>query len=469
MADTTIANKVTVEDAGPCLKKLTITVPAEAVDEQIETSMELMASEVALPGFRPGRAPKRLIEKRFGGEITKEAKSQLIASAYSEAIEEQKLTVISEPSGEELEDIELKAGEAITFSVEVEVAPEFELPSLDGMEVRKPVFTVDDERIDKSLERMCLNEGELEDREVSEPGDYCVGDGVMREKGAKKDAEPLLDLKGAVIQLPAKGEEKGQILGVAVDDFAKQAGTPKAGEKITIKAKAGDSHEREDIRGKDVVIEFEVTDIKRIVPAEVSSLVERYGYGEESQLREAVKQQIENRLQIEQQMAMRRQVGAKLLESIEFALPERLTSVQAQRQLQRRRFEMEHRGLDQAFIEEKIAEMRSQSQELAARELKLFFILAKVAQSLEVQITDEEVNSRIINMAIERGVRPDQLRTQLIKSNQIQTLAQQVREHKTLDTILSKAKIEELEAEKYNEWVRSQGEDSSLEEAGTEA
>ncbi len=223
MAENATTQDVRIEDVGPCLKRLTITIPASVVDEQLDSSLQMVAVEAELPGFRKGRAPRRLIEKKFGTVVAGEARNQLLASAYSKAIEENELQVIGDPDDAAIRDIELKPGEDVTLELEVEVAPQFELPDFEGYEVKKPAIEVTEERVDGQIERILLNEGELEPREVAEPGDYCIGRGVMTPEGG----EVALDLENAVIQLPtADGDGSGMILGVIVPDFREQAGLP---------------------------------------------------------------------------------------------------------------------------------------------------------------------------------------------------------------------------------------------------
>ena len=151
---------------------------------------------------------------------------------------------------------------------------------------------------------------------------------------------------------------------------------------------------------------------------------------------------------------MRQQVAQHLIAAVDFELPQKVTDRQAERNLQRQALDMRYRGIDQTIIEQRLAELRSQSQDAAKRELKLFFVLARIAKELEIQVSDQEIAGHIAMMAQQRGERPDKLRDQLVKSGQVNLIAQQIREHKALDAILEKAKIEELPVEEYNKHVK---------------
>jgi trigger factor len=456
MPDTATAdNKVKVEDAGPSRKKITIEIPAQTVDEKLTDALDMIAVEAALPGFRKGRAPRRLVEKRFGEHVRTEAKQQLVASAYQQAIEEHKLQVIGDPFSEELENVELREGEPLAFEVEVEVVPEFDVPNLEGLNIRKPVPEVTDDMVTGEIDKVLINEGELEEREAPEPGDYLTGHGVM----TTDDGQEIHNIPGAVIQVPTPDKDgKGMILGVMVEDLAAQVGLPAPGDTVTIKTAGPEQHEIEAVRGKPLTVTFAVERVDRIIPAQLGDVVARFGLASEEQMREMVRSRLNERALVQQQSVMRQQVAKHLLENVDIELPERLSAAQAHRLLERRRMELMYRGVEPMQIEEHIAELRAASAEAARKELKLFFILAKIADQKEVKVEEAEINGRIAQMAAERGERPEKLRQQLIESRQVQQIYQQIREHKTLDAILAKAEFEEMSPDDFNKAMKEEAE-----------
>jgi len=438
-------NTVKVEDVGPCRKRISIDIPSETVDGQIEMAFASVAHEANIPGFRKGHAPRRLIEKRFGSYVKEETKSNLISHAYQEAVKDNELKVLSQPPSEAMEGIEVEAGQPVHFEVEVEVMPEFELPELKGIKVLKPDTSLPKDLVDDEVKKIAINEGSLDEREDSEKGDYLTGNAVMT------DAEGTehYNIEGAVVQIPEDGKE-GMILGVIVPDFTKQIGTPKDGDKLTIKLTGPENHEVEALRGKALTIAYEVVKVYRIVPAVMTDLVAKYGFNDEEQLREMVTAQLTQRAETQQQAVMRQQITKHLADAIDFELPEGLTAQQAARNLERRRMDMMYRGVDPNEIEQHMAELRNSSAESATNELKQFFILNKAADTLEVTVEEPEVNAQIVRLATQQGKRPEQVRDELIKSGQAQTLLQQIREHKTVDVILADAEIEEISADDFN-------------------
>ncbi|MCC5823197.1 MAG: trigger factor [Phycisphaerales bacterium] len=450
MSDTA-TNKVQIHDAGPCRKKISIEIPAAVVDETIGESFATVAHEAALPGFRKGRAPKRLIERRFGGYVRNEARGRLISQAYQDAVESHNLKVLGQPPASAFENVEVEAGKPLTLELEVEVMPEFDLPELKGIKILKPDATLPEGMVDDEIKKICVNEGTLEDRDTPEPGDYLMGKAVMTDaEGAEH-----YNIDGAVVQVPpADGDGSGMILGVLVANFAEQVGTPKAGDEITIKVNGPENHEVEALRGKDLSVAYTVANVYKIIPAPLADLVAKFGLTGEDQLREMVAARLQQRAEIQQQSVMRQQIARHLSDNTTFDLPEGLTSQQAARNLERRRMELMYRGVDQREIETHMAELRAASAQSAVRELKQFFILNKAAEQLDVQVDEQELNAQIYRIAQEQGQRPDAVRDALIKNGQIQTLFQQVREHKTLDAVLADAAIEEVSADEFNKRMK---------------
>ena len=448
-------NKVKVTDVGPSRKKLSIEIPPETVTEHLGSSIETLTAETELPGFRKGRAPRRLVEKRFGSTLRREARNQLVAQAYSKAVEDNKLRVIGDPISEDLLKVEIEEGKPLAFEVEIEVLPEFELPAFEGIAIKKPRLEVTDDMVQKEVDRLLLNEGRLEPKEKTGPGDYLTGHAVMVDEAGEKH----YDIQDAVVQIPTEDRNgRGMILGVMVDDFAKQIGKPEVGKNFTVTTTGPENHENEKLRGKKLTITFQVIRADEIIPATADEIAQRYGLENASKVRDIIRDRIQSRAAIEQQAAMRSQIARWLLDNVSMEMPERVTAAQTARNLERRRLELSYRGVDQQKIEEQLAELRAASNEAATRELRLFFILDRAGEKLDVKVTEGELNGRISQMAAMRGERPEKLRQELFARNQIGMVWTQIREHKTLDAIIAKSKVEEISLEEFNKLMGEKAE-----------
>lgn len=405
------------------------------------------------PASVAARFPPQLIEKRFGASVRHEARGQLLTEAYQKAVEESKLKVVGNPVADHLDKVELVSGQPVVFELDVEVVPNFTLPSLDGIDIKKPVIEVTDALVAEEFKKIAINEGDLESRDSAEPGDYITGHALMVDAEGTK----FYDLQGAVVQSPPTDKEgKGMILGIMVDDFAKQLGSPKPGDTITIKAKGPDGHEVEKIRGADLTVTFKAERVDRILPADTAKLIEMFGVESEDKLKDMIKERLSQHAQIQQQSAMRGQVERYLSKNTNMDLPSRLTAEQSGRILERRRLELMYRGVDVQKIEEHMAELRAASSATAAHDLKMFFIMTQASEDLNVRVSDAEINGRIAAMAFQRNVRPEQLRNELIKTGQVGGIYTQIRDHKVADAIIAKAKVTEMPVDEFNKLMKDE-------------
>jgi trigger factor len=449
-ASSSASNTVKVEDAGPARKRLTITIPAELVDSKISESMGTLAHETVLPGFRKGHVPQKLLEKRFGSSVRTETKNQLVAAAYAEAIEQHQLKPVGEPEPDEsLKDKELQPGKAFTFALDVEVSPTFDLPSLDGIEVKKPMLEITKDMIENELKRLSIAHGTPEKIE----SDFKEGDRIGGYATATKndDKEPFFRANDVLLVMPGKEDGgRGQVLGLMIDGLSGMLKDKKVGDAFEIETTGPAGHEREDIRGAKLHITFEIRAAERITPAKPADIATQFGLPSEDILREQIKMALEYRRDDEQASAMRDQVIEQLSEEVDFELPEKLSAQQATRQLEQFRMELLYRGMSVEEVEEKLAQAREESEETAREGLKRFFLMTKLAEHFKVEVSEQEVNGRIAAMAAQRNVRPEKLRTELAQGGRLGEVARLIRDQKAADRVVQQAKKVEISADEWN-------------------
>jgi trigger factor len=441
---------VAIEDAGTSAKKVTITIPAEAVDEKIEMSFGTLQDQAQMRGFRKGRAPRQLLEKRFGKDLIQEARGQLVGAAYQQAIQEKELRVVGDPIfPDELAEKPLERGKPFIFDFTVEVVPDFELPELEGVELKKPIIEIDADHVDAEMTRLRYRLGTPE--RISgpfEPLDRTVGSA----KVTVEDHEGIFfETEQALLVVPAEEDEgKGQLLGLIIDDLGPMIVGKKTGDTLEIETVGPPTHERAEVRGKKVSITFTINDAERITALEPDQLAEQLGLEDINMVQERVKLELETRRDTEQRNAEREQVYEYLLANTTLALPERMSEAQVARTIERQRMEMLYRGDDPEAVEKQLAEMRGQNEEQSLNRLKLLFIMDQVARTFELQVTEEEINGRIAMIAQQRNERPDQVRSELNKSGGINDVARQIVEHKGADRIVDQAKVTEVPAAEWN-------------------
>ncbi len=440
-----LEQSVNIEDAGPARKKIAIEIPESRIDGKLEQNFADLRAEAVIPGFRRGRAPQRLIEKRFGSDVRNEVKTQLLAESYQQVVEENDLRVIGEPDIQDADDLELPEAGPLSFVVEIEIVPEFEVPDLKGIEVTKTKVAVGDDQIDTEVERFCEMQGQMKptDDKIAEQ-DYLTADVTIK----NTDGQTVSEEEDLNIYVPGESRKfKGVVAGILVENLGKELIGKKSGDAVTVTATGPKQHENEALREAELTIDIAITRSERMEPAKVEDLLPMFGFENEDALREQIKTNLEQRAETEQQSDMHKQVSDKLAELADFELPEGLTGRQAERLLQRRQLDLMYKGASPQDIEQQLAELRSAAEADAQKELKTFFILDKVAEQMEVDVAEGEINGRIAQMAVQQGRRPEKLRQEMARSGQLEQLFIQLREQKTIDKIIADAKVTELEPE----------------------
>jgi trigger factor len=433
---------VTIEDAGPCKKKITIEISQEKITKAADKQYRELGKEALVPGFRKGRAPRRLLEKRFGKETTEQIKLTLLSDASKAAIEDNKLQTIGEPDID-IENIELPTEGALTFDFEVEVRPEFDLPELEGIPVTRTKLEVTDEQIDREIEQMQRWSGVWTPREEGsvELDDQIIADAVFKIEGIEEEQqadniEIYVRQNGFVGEIPA--EKLDELL----------VGT-KAGETREIDVDVPKTFFREEYRGKKVNIRINIKDIKWLKPAEIDeNLLKRYGVEDEGELHEKIHDMLHNPLEAQGRTEMTEQIYEYLLSKTDFDLPLNIVAEQASSVLQRQYTNLLLRGLSREQIGEQMEQLQASSEQQAQKQLKTFFIMDKVADTLGIDVSEEEINGHIAQLAMQRGQRPERMREDMERNGSLAQFTLEVRQNKCIEKLLETAVITEKKPEK---------------------
>jgi trigger factor len=185
---TALKNTVKIEEAGPCKKKVSIEIPEETIKNATDEQYNNLRKEALVPGFRKGRAPRRLLEKRFSKETTEQIKLKLLAEASDSAIKDNSLDTLGEPDID-FEKIELPTDGPLKFDFEIEVRPEFDLPQLETVPVNKTKLEVTAEQIDREIKQLQRWSGIWAPRERGEVqlDDQIIADVVLKAEGVEEE------------------------------------------------------------------------------------------------------------------------------------------------------------------------------------------------------------------------------------------------------------------------------------------
>ena len=444
--------EIGVTETGPASCTVTMTANAELVDSHVNNAIDEVRRDFALPGFRKGKAPKQLIERRIGDRLYDDIRQKLVGEGWQKAIEEHELNPVGEPrlpEGETQEPPTPSKGNPFTITLEVEVAPKFDLPEFDSIELKRPVIEVDESMIEEEITRLSTRHGESESiTEDFKPLDRIIGHAKAH---VADEEDPFFDQKEVAFIAPK--EKEGQVLGLVVKDLNAQVKKMKAGKTFNFEQTIGDNHEVEKIRGKKVQVSFEVTGAQRITPRDSKALTELFGLESEDILKEQIKFSLSQRRDQEITSILRDQALNTVAEQLTFDLPERASAAQVERDLERIRIDLASRGSSDDEIEKKLAEVRSESSASSQRRLKQYFIMQKLVSDLNVDINEQEINNKIAQISVQHGMAPAKLRDKLIKENRLESLAMQVRDEKAADMMVEKCKVKDIPLE---EWKKEQ-------------
>ena len=428
---------VQISDVGPCKKHLKISIPRSDVEKQFNESLGTMTKEAVIPGFRPGRAPKGLVEKRFRKQVAGQVKSTLLMASLEQLDEEHKLNPITQPDLD-IEAIDLPDAGPMVFEMDVEVRPDFALPAYKALTVDSPVRFVTDADIDAQVKAFRERYAQMVPRFE---GGAELGDFLTTNLAFHLDGKTFNEAKE--IQFRLQPELKFQDGSVPKIDTVLVGVKP--GESREADALISASSPDPDIRGKTIKVTFEVLDLKSLrLPELNEEFFQTTGFDDEADLREALRGVLERRYEFQKRQAIRTEILNKLVAETPFDLPADLVSRQEKSTLRRLALELRQSGLDDNQLRAREAELRANAHQTTLRSLQEFFILAKVAEAEGIEVEDSDMDDEIETLASRSEESPRRIRARVEKEGLGDALASQILERKTIDRILQFTKQVEV-------------------------
>ena len=429
--------EVKVEKAGACKRHVTVTVPRQDIDRYFKEAYDELQPKAEVPGFRPGRAPRRLVESRFREQMAKQVKGSLLMDSVAQINEDGEFSAISEPDLD-FEAIELPKEGPMRFEFDIEVRPEFELPQWKGLHLTRPEYTYRDEEVDAHLRRILSRHGRL----VAKDGPAARDDYVTLNV-AFYDGDALLsEVQGATVQVKPKLSFRDATL----EGFDQLVCGAVAGAHLHAKVKVSEDSEQESLRGKEVDARFEVTAVKRMdLPELTPTFLDRIGgFEDEDDLREAVRRELERQLAYYQQQHIRRQIAAQLTQSADWELPPQLLRRQASRELERAVLELRASGFTEEMIRAYQNELRQNSLRATEKAMKEHFIFERIAEAEGIEADAEDYDHEVRLIAQQSQEPPRRVRARLEKRGQMDALRNQIIERKVISLITSHAVFTEI-------------------------
>ena len=432
---------ITVENLAPCKKLLRVEVDVKTVDEAFDAITKDFQKQASLPGFRPGKAPRSLVLKKYEPDIKAEVKRKLIGDSYRQAVDEKKIAVIGYP---DIEEIQFGRGQALQFAATIETAPEFQLPEYKGLPVRREAKSVTPADVDRAIEMLAKQHVKFETiaRELR-PDDVVV----VNYTGTC-DGKPITDTAPT-----AKGltEQKNFWVDTAPDaflpGFAGQLAGAKAGDRRTVTVDFPANFVTKQLAGKKGVYEVEVVEVKeKVLPAMDDAFAKKYDAENVAKLREGVQRDLENELKYSQDRAVRGQIIRALLTATNFDLPETAVAHETRNVVYDLVRENTQRGVARDLIEKQKDEIYSAAAQSAKERVKLSFLIQRIAEKEGIQVSQDEVLKRVQSLAMAYQIPLEKFLKDLQKRNGVPELYDQIAHEKVLAFLEQNAKIEEVPA-----------------------
>lgn len=431
---------VQVTSPEPCLRQVIVTIPHAEVERYRKDAYDELVPEARVPGFRAGRAPRKLVEKQFRDRVADQVKGSLLMDSLSQVTESQDFSAISEPDFD-YESIELPDQGDFKYQFTVEVRPEFETPDWKGLKLTKPVEEITDNDVSESLDRVLTRYATWEATdEAAELGDKLLITAEFKDgdKTLSEMDEERVTLQQRLSFPDGTCDNFGELMAGVTEGETRQG-------KVTISDGAGD----ESMQGKQLDASFHVVEVlKKESPPLTDAFLEELGEFEtEDELRSFVRDSLQRQADYRTQQALREKVTQQLAGSAEFELPDSLVKRQTNRELERKVLELRRSGFDEDAIRRYVNATRQNARATTEAALREHFILEKIAEELNIDADPADFDAEVALIAQQSDMPERRVRARLEKSGQMDALRNQIIERKVIDMIVDAAEVTEEKVE----------------------
>ncbi len=413
-----------------------IEVGAEQVEEGLQYAYRKVIKQVAIPGFRKGKAPRELLELQFGKEVLfQDALEYIVPEAYEKALEELNIKPIAQP---EFDINDPESGQPFKFKARVPVKPEVKLGEIEGIEVEIPDFQVKEEDVIQRLEDMRQQYAQVVEK-TEEPA--AMGDKLNIDFEGFIDGEAFAG---------GKGEDYSLELGsnTFIPGFEEQLVGLKAGESKDVLVTFPESYHAEDLAGKEAV--FQVS-VKKIEMTEARELNDDFAqevsqFDTIDELRQDIRKNLEEMAETRRKEAIRTELMEKALEKCDIPVPDAVINMQVERMMQDFEQRMAYQGLTlEQYFQFTNSNREDFSQKIwpeAEKSVKGDFMLEKVADDKGIEVSKEELDEHIEKLANSFGMEVDKIKEEL--GDAIENIRTGLKIDKAIDFLIDKAVVKEV-------------------------
>jgi trigger factor len=419
-----------VEEAN-CKKELRIEIPVDVVRREADTVAAQYARKARIPGFRPGRAPASLVQRHFRDEIRSEVVQSLVPKFFEDAVKEQKWSVVGRPR---FEDLRFDEDQPLACKATFEIFPEIELQPYKELEVEEETPQVTEADIDQAIEEVREQAATFEvvsDRPAADD-DYLTLS--YRGYDVRAPASHPVEARDVLIELGSQG---------TVAAFNENLRGSRPGEIREFEVNYPEDYRERSLAGKTFRYRVEVQSIKhKVVPAaddELAKSVSEFSTLEE--LRTKLRKDLMERARHRVEMAAKQKLVEQLLHLHEFPVPEVMVEAALERKLERAMGRLVSQGIDPRQAPVDWHKLREDSRPDVQKEVRASLLLSKIAEAEGLEVSEEEVDEVIREMAQETHEPPATLKTRLTRAGELDSIKSTRRSQKAIDFIYRNAKI----------------------------
>jgi len=424
--------KTELTDVSETRKALSFEIPQDVVDAEINRIAKTYTQKARIPGFRPGKVPATIIKQRFRDQILQDVMQGLIPRAVDDALQERGIEPVDTPA---IKDVALHEGQPMTFTATVDTLPSFDPGDLSTITLRPPSGAVDDEAVEKMLERLRERAAKyepVEGRPVAE-GDAVVADIERQEVGdTETDRHENVTLElGAPTSPPGFDAE---LIGLNV------------GDRKTFDIHFPEGYPVEEMAGKDVTYHVSVKEVRRkVLPALDDEFAKDLGeFDSLDALRTRVRGDLESEAEESGRRQLRNELLAQLATRVTFPIPDSLVEREIDRRLEEFARQLVQQQIDprQAGID--WGQFREAQREAARGSVASALVLDELSKRESLTVSDEDVDKEIEQFASQSGRTPAAVRAQIEKEGGLGRLTAGLRREKAVDLALSRAKMTDV-------------------------
>ena len=425
--------QVKIDSPTPCERHVVVTIPRAEIDRYFRKSYDEIAPKADLPGFRPGKVPRKLLESRFKKTVADQVKSGLVMDSLQQITDGGEFSAIAEPDMD-FGAVKLPDVGDFTFEFKIEVRPEFNTPDWNGLALTKSEYPVTDADVERQLQRTL---------ERVTPGEACdgeaqLGDRILVNAQFKVDGKEISSLEEELITL----RPKLSLADSVVEKFGDALVGKKEGDSAEVQFHILETSLNEAFRGREVVGSFEILEIRRVNPEGLGTTqLDNLGFDSVEELRDFVRNELARQAEYHQNQELREQIVAKLTEGANWDLPPRTVRRQSDRELQRRVLDLRRNGFADDQIRSVVNSMRRNIDELTKASLREHFLLEKIAEDLKIEPTESEYDEEIKLIAEQSDLSARQVRAKLERTGQMDALRNQILERTVISKIVDAATV----------------------------